>query len=78
MQSHCRSGRPGQGFLTVSTLLDGQYGITGVCLSVPAIVDGKGIRRVLPMALSESEVAELRRSADAIRATIADAGLDPG
>ena len=53
--------------LTVSTLVDGHYGIHGVCLSLPAIVDRSGIRRVLPIPLSEGEIARLRLSADAVQ-----------
>lgn len=61
--------------LTVSTLIEGHYGIGGVCLSLPAIVDRSGIRRVLPLPLAEDEVASLRKSADAVRAALASAGV---
>lgn len=62
--------------LTVSALVDGHYGISGVCLSLPAIVDRSGVRRVLAIPLSEEETAGLRDSATAVRATVASAGLD--
>jgi L-lactate dehydrogenase len=55
---------------TVSSLVDGHYGIRDVCLSLPAIVDRAGIRQVLPISLSEDEVARLRHSAAAVRQTI--------
>lgn len=61
--------------LTVSTLVDGHYGIHGVCLSLPAIVDRSGIRRVLPIPLSEEEIGSLRRSADAVREAVSHAGF---
>lgn len=61
--------------LTVSTLVDGQYDIRGVCLSLPAIVDRSGIRRVLPIPLSEEEIGRLRRSADVVRDAVALAGF---
>jgi L-lactate dehydrogenase len=61
--------------LTVSTLVDGHYGIHGVCLSLPAIVDRSGIRRVLPIPLSEEEIARLRHSADAVRDAVSQAGF---
>ncbi|HUF81723.1 MAG TPA: hypothetical protein VMN03_11345, partial [Burkholderiales bacterium] len=61
--------------LTVSTLVEGHYGIRGVCLSLPAIVDRSGIRRVLPIPLSEEEVARLRHSADAVRDAVSHAGF---
>lgn len=63
--------------LTVSTLVDAHYGIRDVCLSLPAVVDASGIRRVLPVLLSEEETSRLRDSAEAVRATMASAGLDP-
>lgn len=61
--------------LTVATVVEGYYGIDGVCLSLPAIVDASGIRRVLPIRLSTDEIAALRRSAAAVRAAIDDIGL---
>ena len=61
--------------LTVSTLLDGHYGIHGVCLSLPAIIDRSGIRRVLPVPLSNGEVARLLDSASAVRAMLASAAI---
>lgn len=61
--------------LTVSTLVDGHYGIGNVCLSLPAVVGREGVRRVLPIPLSDDEVARLRTSADAIRSTIDGMGL---
>jgi L-lactate dehydrogenase len=61
--------------LTVSTLVEGHYGIRDVCLSLPTVIGAGGVRRVLPVPLAEEEVAALRRSADAVRAAIAEAGL---
>lgn len=61
--------------LTVSTLVEGHYGIRDVCLSLPAVIGRAGVQRVLPIPLSESEAAQLRSSADAVRATIRDAGF---
>ncbi|MGE0874870.1 MAG: L-lactate dehydrogenase [Burkholderiales bacterium] len=61
--------------LTVSTLIDGHYGIRDVCLSLPAIVDRSGIRRVLPVPLSDDERERLRASANAVRAVIESAGF---
>lgn len=61
--------------LTVSTLVEGHYGINDVCLSLPAVVGAGGVRRVLPIPLAEPEVAALRRSAEAVRAVIAEAAI---
>jgi L-lactate dehydrogenase len=56
--------------LTVSTLVQGEYGIRDVCLSLPAIVGRSGVQRVLPVPLAPEEVEALRRSARAIRALL--------
>jgi L-lactate dehydrogenase len=62
--------------LTISTLVQGEYGIRDVCLSLPAQVGRTGVQRVLPVPLSPDEVTLLQRSAEAIRA--ASAGLSLG
>ena len=62
--------RDEQSILTVSSLLTGQYGLDGVCLSLPCIVGVNGVEQVLPIHLSDEEMAQLRISADAIRAAI--------
>lgn len=56
--------------LTVSTLLDGYYGISDVCLSVPVILNGSGVSRTLEIVLDESEMGKLRASADVLKAVI--------
>ena len=61
--------------LTVSTLVAGHYGIHGVCLSLPAILDRSGIRQVLPVPLSGEEAAYLMNSAAVVRKTLASAGM---
>ena len=53
--------------LPVSSLLDDYYGISDVCLSVPAIVGASGVGDRLPVPLSDDELAGLRSSADAVR-----------
>jgi L-lactate dehydrogenase len=59
--------------LTVSTRIDGHYGLHDACVSLPAIVDATGVRRVLPVPLAADEVEALRRSADAVRASLVEA-----
>lgn len=53
--------------LTVSTLLQGEYGLSDVCLSLPAVVGREGVRRILPVRLDARELQLLQRSAQAIR-----------
>ena len=56
--------------LPVSTLLEGQYGIADVCLSLPCVVGRQGVLRVLEPDLNEEEIAALRASAAAVRQVI--------
>jgi len=70
-------GRDQSSVLTVSTLLDGPYGLRDVCLSLPAVIDAGGVHRVLELPLSADERAALRRSAQAVREALAHAGLAP-
>ena len=53
--------------LPVAALLDGEYGISGLFLGVPAVLGAGGVERVLEIALTESERAQLQRSAEAVR-----------
>lgn len=57
--------------LSVSSLIDGPYGLEDVCLSLPAIVSRAGVERVLQLPLDDAELAGLRRSAGILRQAIA-------
>jgi L-lactate dehydrogenase len=61
--------------LTVSTLMEGEYGIHDVCLSLPAILNRNGVERVLSPPLADEEVQALRSSAEAIRLAQEQVGL---
>ena len=61
--------------LPVSTLLDGYQGVRDVCLSVPSIIGGAGVKHALPIALNDSEVAAFRHSAQLLKDIIAQAGI---
>lgn len=61
--------------MPVSSLLTGQYGIEDVCLSLPSIVDGKGVDVVLTPPLSEDEADALRRSGDTVRSVERSLGI---
>lgn len=49
--------------LTVSTRLDGEYGINDVCLSVPCVLGASGVERIIEGKLSDDERHALRHSA---------------
>ncbi|MHC4924060.1 MAG: malate dehydrogenase [Planctomycetota bacterium] len=54
------------------TFLEGEYGMDGICLGVPIILDGSGLRKVIELDLTDDEKAMLENSAEAVRKGIAD------
>ena len=64
--------------LPVSTLVDGHYGLSDMCLSVPAIVGRDGVKQVLDIPLNNDEMHRLRLSADTIAENIAKLDLGAG
>lgn len=61
--------------LTVSTLLDGEYGLRDVCLSVPCVVGEAGVERIITASLTPEEQEALERSASVLREAIAELEL---
>lgn len=57
-------------FMTVSTLLDGEFGISDVCLSVPSMVSDKGVSRIIESPLANDEIISLAESAAILREAI--------
>lgn len=53
--------------IPVSVHLTGQYGISDVCLSLPAIIGRNGVEKILELSLSKEEQKLLKKSADAIK-----------
>ena len=53
--------------MTVSTMLNGEYGIEDVCLSTLAIVDRQGVRGKILNPLTGGEVAKLKNSANKLK-----------
>lgn len=56
--------------LTITSMLDGEYGIKDVALSIPTVVGHNGITSRLTAPLLDSEVASLRHSADCLKEVI--------
>ena len=53
--------------LPVSSLIEGHYGLSGVCMGVPTIVGSAGVEKVLDIPLSAEEQKQLLDSADALK-----------
>jgi L-lactate dehydrogenase len=49
--------------MPASVVLQGEYGINNVALSVPCVIGAKGVEKVLEINLSEEEMAKLKESA---------------
>lgn len=53
--------------LSVSGMLHDNYGMSDVCLSIPFVVGGGGIKRALTLPLTEEENEQLKGSGEALR-----------
>jgi L-lactate dehydrogenase len=58
------------GVLTVSAVLEGEFGLNGVSLGVPCILAQNGVERVLQVTLPPNEQSALVKSAAILRETI--------
>ena len=56
--------------LPISVVLEGEYGLEGLALSVPSIVSREGLQEILEMPLSEDERKALGVSAEQMREAI--------
>ena len=56
--------------LPVSVCLGGQYGLNGLCLSIPSIVGRRGVEQILEIPLSEEESNALHASAKQLQEVI--------
>ena len=61
--------------MTVSTVLDGQYGISGVALSLPCVVNSHGVVRYINIGISEEEQALLVKSAEKLKEAIKEINI---
>ena len=64
--------RDERSILPVSSLMTGEYGITDVVLSIPSVVDAKGIEAVVPIELDEAELKALKNSAEVLKKMIVE------
>ncbi|MCR6096723.1 L-lactate dehydrogenase [Salipaludibacillus agaradhaerens] len=57
--------------LTVSTLLQGEYGLNDLYIGVPAIVSHNGIEKIVEMELADDEMEKLHHSANVLKSAMA-------
>jgi malate dehydrogenase len=58
--------------MPVCAWVDGEYGISGVYLGVPARLGAGGIKEVVELPLADDETAALRAAAEAVRSKQSD------
>lgn len=57
--------------LPVSRMLDGEYGLADVCLSIPSVIGISGVEDAVLPALSDAEIGALHHSAQVLKESIA-------
>ncbi|MDD5440900.1 MAG: malate dehydrogenase [Candidatus Omnitrophica bacterium] len=50
--------------LAVSAFLTGEYGISGICFGVPAVIGSNGIEKIVELTITEQEKTDLLKSAE--------------
>jgi L-lactate dehydrogenase len=63
--------------LTVSTLLNGEFGLKEVCLSVPSIVSHNGVSKIIESKLNEQEHVLLSTSASILKNALKELNQSP-
>ena len=58
-----------------SVYLEGEYGISGLFVGVPAKLGAGGVEQVIELSLTDSERAQLQRSADSVKELVGVMGL---
>ncbi len=55
---------------TVSSVMNGTYGLNGVALSVPSVINGQGVQEIIEFPLSNTELAAMQYSAEQLKLII--------
>ena len=61
--------------MTVSSLHEGEYGLTDVCLSSLTLVGAQGVKSIITQNLSEEELKKMQYSAETLKEIIKGVGL---
>ncbi|CAM3085739.1 L-lactate dehydrogenase [Lactococcus hircilactis] len=62
--------RDEKAILPVSTYLSGEYGVFGVYIGAPAVIDAKGVREVLILDLLDEELEHYKKSAAILKSNV--------
>lgn len=61
--------------LPVSSLMQGEFGLNDLCLSIPTVIGQKGVEKVVDIYLNNDENEKLQSSAKALKAVLDDLDL---
>jgi malate dehydrogenase len=61
--------------LPCSAFLDGQYGVKGLFVGVPAVIGAGGVERVVELELTDEEKGMLAKSVESVRRSVAETKL---
>jgi len=67
--------RDQKSMMTVSVVPEGEFGLSGLALSIPSIITNKGVERVVASPLTDEEISKLHKSAEVIRKAVEEAGV---
>ena len=62
--------RDTKAILPVSVRLEGEYGLSGLAVSVPAQIGARGLDRIIDVEMSAAEIADFRNAAVSLRASL--------
>lgn len=57
--------------LPVSAYLEGEYGVSGICIGVPAIIGGEGVEKIVELDLFGEEKASFEKGVSTLKEAIA-------
>ena len=52
-----------------SVFLEGEFGLNDLCIGVPVILGKNGIERIVEIDLNDTEINQLKQSANSVKAT---------
>jgi len=52
-----------------SALLEGEYGLSDLCIGVPAILGKDGLEKIVELQLDDAEIAKMKESAEGVKKT---------
>ena len=58
-----------------ASLCEGEFGVDGFFIGVPTVIGSGGVEKVLEFSLTDEEKAELNKTLDAVKKTVAETGL---